>query len=196
MMLILVLLLNLFISWFNARVCGLYWAESKQLGGFVRVLMWCGAIQSAIGFSSLLIIAEVGIAHATGHLSDAATQAAFSLWYLAVIIPAIGTGLLITVYSWIVAWRTKSWLDTGIASWNTFATIKNLYDATSAVPSAFGKVGDFFKSDGEDSGKAMLVILIVVVALAGGVLITGLLISHYDKVGRREIAEGKRSIPA
>lgn len=47
------LALNFFISWFNCYSVGGMWAESKAVGGFARVLAWCGAIQSAIGFSSV-----------------------------------------------------------------------------------------------------------------------------------------------
>ena len=45
LMLFLVLGLNLVISFLNARNVGRIWAESKAVGGWVRLLAWCGAIQ-------------------------------------------------------------------------------------------------------------------------------------------------------
>lgn len=50
------LIINLGISFWNAKVCGQSWVEAKAVGGFIRVLIWCGAIQAAIGFSMVLIV--------------------------------------------------------------------------------------------------------------------------------------------
>lgn len=181
------LVVNTFISWYNAKVCGEHWSESKALGGFARVLMWCGAIQSAIGFSMILLLAEMGIAIATGSLPQKAVEAAASLWYLAVIIPALGTGLIITVHSWIIAIRERSWQNMGAAAWNTFATGHNVYSAANGgVSDALSKVGDLFDGDDKDGVIAKLVILLVAIALAGGGLLTALLIRKYD---RRALAE-------
>lgn len=51
LLLMLVLGVNLVISFLNARNVGRVWAETKAVGGWIRVLAWCGAIQSAIGFT-------------------------------------------------------------------------------------------------------------------------------------------------
>lgn len=180
------ILLNLVISWWNAKVCGTYWSESKKLGGFVRVMMWCGVIQSAIGFSMALVVIEVLGASHLGYLSPKAAEAAFSLWYLAVIIPCIGTGLIITVHSWVVAWRTRSWGDAGVAAWNTFASGSNIYNAANGgVSTALDKVGDLFK--GNDNKQAQLVIALVLLSLVGGVLITMWLVGVYDKRARLDL---------
>lgn len=179
----LVLALNFGISWLNCWSVGGIWRDSKALGGWIRLVAWCAAIQSAIGFSSVIGFAAGYVLHATGHLSPAAANAAMSLWYLTVIIPAIGTGLVITIQSWIVAFRTKRILDMGVAAYNTYATFRNIADAASGIGDAFSVVGDLFKSDSDDNGGAvvMLVIALVAFALAGGVVLTAVLIRKYSR---------------
>jgi hypothetical protein len=48
---LLVLILNFGISWWNARVTGLDWVESKHLGGWIRFMTWMGWLMSALGFT-------------------------------------------------------------------------------------------------------------------------------------------------
>lgn len=172
-------LLNLVIGWLNCRSVGSIWQESKALGGFIRVLAWCGAVQSVVAFSSVLILILAGGAHLAGLLPLKYANAAVSLWYLLVIIPALGTGLVITIHSWIVAWRERSILSYGEAAWNTFAMGSNIYNALSDVPDAFGAVSSLF-SDSDDEGALIgLVLLVVAIALGGGVLLTFSLIRRY-----------------
>jgi hypothetical protein len=47
----LLLILNFAISWFNAWSVGRVWIESKMIGGFFQMTVWCGAIMSAYGFT-------------------------------------------------------------------------------------------------------------------------------------------------
>lgn len=176
-------LLNLGISWWNCKVTGSIWRESKQFGGFMRVMAWCGAVQAAVGFSSVLILIGVFTSYATGFLPKEYAESAVSLWYLLIIVPAIGTGLIITVHSVITAWRERNMASMGAAAWNLFATGSNLYNAASDVPDAFGKVSNLFGGDKDDQ-KVAFVLLLVTVAIAGGALITWLLISHYAKQAR------------
>lgn len=175
-----IILLNLFISWWNCRTVGAMWAETKLVGGFMRVLAWCGAVQSVVGFSSVILLVLVFGGYATGHLPKQYADAAVSLWYLLIIVPDIGTGLIITVHSLITAWRERSITNMGVAAWNTFSSGMNIYNAASSVPDAWGKVGDLFSGDKDDQ-KVALVLLIVAVALLGGVMLTFALIRHYAK---------------
>lgn len=183
-----ILAINVIISWYNAKVCGSHWSEAKALGGFARVLMWCGAIQSVIGFSMAILFVEVFAGVAFGQLPAKAADAAISLWYLAVIVPCIGTGLIITVHSWVIAWRERSWQNIGGAAWNTFATGHNIYSAANGgVSSAIEKVGDLFSGDSKEGAAAKLVIAIVVLALLGGALLTAVLIGKYDRQARLKL---------
>lgn len=171
--------LNCGISWWNCKVVGGIWVEARKMGGFMRVLAWCGAVQAAVGFSSALIILLAFGALAFGYLPPEYANGAISLWYLLIIVPAIGTGLIITVHSLITAWRERNIANMGVAAWNTFASGLNLYNASSGIPDAWEAVSDLFSSKDKDDSKAALLILIVVAAIAGGVLITMGLIKHY-----------------
>lgn len=182
-MIILLLALNFGIAWFNCWSVGGIWIESKALGGFPRVLAWCGAIQSVIGFSCLFVYALAFGLHAFGKLSDHAYNAALSLWYLLVIIPCIGSGLIITIQSWIVAFRDRSISNLGVAGYNTFAQAYNMYQAIDGIGDAFGIVGSLFDSDSkdeDDSGAGALVVVVVLLALFGGVVLTWALIRLYS----------------
>src|SRR3546814_3942671 len=52
--------LNGAISWWNAYACGRNWIEARMLGGWPWVMVCCGAIQSAIGFSMVYGTVELG----------------------------------------------------------------------------------------------------------------------------------------
>src|SRR5690348_5531771 len=105
-----ILVFNFALSWWNARACGRAWVEAKAVGGLVRFSVWCCAIQSAIGFSSVFIFPLVFAVHAAlpDIFTDANVKAAVSLWYLTIIFPALGTGLAITIESWIATYREPS----------------------------------------------------------------------------------------
>ncbi|GEP00546.1 hypothetical protein [Methylobacterium haplocladii] len=183
--LLLILALNLVVSFFNARACGQMWAEREQSGPFLFLVIWSAAIQSAIGFSSILIFAGAYAAHGMGILPDKAMKATLSLWYLAIIFPTLGTGFLITIHSWIVAYRERNLLDMASAAYNTVAMAHNLYQASSGIGDAFGSVFTFFSSvtDDDEDGAGILVVItvlaIVVFALGGGALLTRAIIRHY-----------------
>lgn len=70
MLIFLVLLINCVISFWNAKVSGKIWAESKGIGGWIRILAWCAAIQSAVGFSYVYITILVYVANAFNILSS------------------------------------------------------------------------------------------------------------------------------
>lgn len=189
-----ILLLNAGISFWNAKVCGQAWVESKAIGGFVRVLIWCGAIQSAIGFSSVLLFPMAFLVHAMvpKYYPDLYFQATISLWYVTIIIPIVGSGLLITIQSWMVAWRERSLMNLGTAAWNTFAQvhntmgmIQNMGPALDMIGKAFGSVLES-KGGGKNDAQAklaiiaiMIMVLLVVVALMGGAFLTAWIIQHY-----------------
>jgi hypothetical protein len=181
----LVLILNFGISWANAYVCGRSWVETKVIGGFPRLLLWCGAIQSAIGFSSVIGFFLGWIAYTMGHIPPETLKQAASLWYVTIIFPALGTGLIITIESWRAAFRERSLTSMGSAAWNTFAELHNAYEAMEGIGDAFKDVGDLFGGlfDGDDDDAkaklAMVAILLVVIALASGCLLTAILIKKY-----------------
>jgi hypothetical protein len=191
---ILITVMNVAISWLNAGVCGRSWEESKACGGFVRLVVWCTAIQSAIGFSSALIPPLLYLAHENlpGYFTDIYFQGAIGLWYMTIVFPMLGAGLAITVESWVAAYRNASLLRLGNAAWNTLAQIHNTASAVQSMGGAFSAVSDAFgsafnlSSDSKDDGAAsvaiiglMIALVVVSLALFGGILITAMIIRYY-----------------
>ena len=185
-----ILVLNFGISWLNARTCGRAWEESKAVGGVIRVLVWCGAIQSAIGFSSVFLLPLVFAAHAIfpEYFTQPYLIGAFNLWYIAIIFPALGSGLLITIESWIIAYRDRRVMNIGVAAYNTLAQIHNTAGAINSLGSAFRSVGTVFASvatsRGDLKGRAailgvLIAITIVAIALGAGIILTAVLIQRY-----------------
>jgi hypothetical protein len=186
----LVLALNGVLSWWNARTCGRAWVESKAVGGWIRFLVWCGAIQSAVGFSSVFLLPIVFTFHALfpDILTGTYVNGAISLWYLTVIIPMLGTGLSISIESWIRAYREQNLAALGVAAYNTFAQVHNLMGSIDTLQSAAKAVLDLFisvaKGKGDAKGKAMTLglmaaVLAVVLALCAGGILTAILIHYY-----------------
>lgn len=178
-MMFLVLAFNFGVSWLNCWAVGGIWAESKALGGFPRVLAWCGAIQAVIGFSSVIGVLLGAVAFHMGYLPAKAASHAAALWYLLVIVPAIGTGLIITVHSWIVAFRERSIASMGTAAYNTFAQAHNMYGAFDGIGEAWRAVHELFTGDEDEPSVTLLVVALVLGALLGGVVLTVLLIRRY-----------------
>src|SRR4051812_10180723 len=96
---ILLLVVNFGISWFNAWACGKAWAEAKSAGGWPRFMTWMGAIMSASGFTWVyLILAAFGLGSA-GILPPEYVQYALELGYIIIIPGILFSGLMITVDS-------------------------------------------------------------------------------------------------
>lgn len=176
---ILIWILNFIISWANAWGCGKTWNESKANGGFPHFMNWMGAIMSACGFTwcYLVIACFLGgnITHEVNGkmvtwLSMAQVQAVANAGYLVIIVPILGSGLAITIHSWGVFWRRRSFGSGAIAGWNTFAQVYNMYNAASAIPGASRGLGKFW-GDSDDKGK-LIVLFLVLFAVLGGIMTT------------------------
>jgi hypothetical protein len=183
-MIVAVWFLNILISWFNAWGCGKTWAETRAAGGMPHFLNWCGAIMSASGFTwcytLLACLLGGGVTHTVDgkvvpYLSEAQIQAVAGMGYLMVIVPIIGSGLAITVHSWGVFYRRRSFGSGAVAGWNTFAQASNMYHAAQDIPKVWDMLGDFFggkSKNSSDSNGSKLVILIAGCALLAGILTT------------------------
>lgn len=179
-----VLLLNLVISFFNARSAGQVWAESKAVGGWIRLLVWCGAIQAAIGFTYVYAFVIGYIAVSFGYLPVQLLNVFASLMYLMIIVPVIGTGIIITIQSWISVARDRSLMNIGTAGWNTFATAYNTYNAIQSFGPALDTVanglGGLFGDDGDSDDSAYRVILLAAIVLLAGVMTTVVIVRRYE----------------
>lgn len=183
-MIILIWFLNFAISWFNAWGCGKTWNESKANGGVPHFMNWMGAIMSASGFTwcYMVVVGWLGSTIPLKHddhgqlvplLSQHMLEAFCNLGYLAIILPIIGSGLAITIHSWGVFWRRRTFGDGAIAGYNTFAQVYNMYEAFQGIPRAGRGVLDFFWGDKDDDRDASaIVVALVLLSIAGGILTT------------------------
>ena len=180
-------ILNLFISFFNARSVGRIWAESKALGGFIRLVVWAGAIQSAVGFTYCYSIVLGALLYITGIFPKEVFTFMMSFVYIAIIVPLIGSAIIITIESWIVFFREKSLVNGGITVWNTFATIHDTYHAINSFGTVLKTVSGGFKTIFESNGDdddikvkiILLAIFVAIIALGAGIFSTVLIIKKY-----------------
>lgn len=196
MLILLVMLLNFGISWWNAHVVGMYWSERDQLPGGIRAVMWSAAVMSVCGFFSVYaIIITVGMAEL--HLFEAIARVVFKVnfepadvqslvqdilnaAYLMLVFPVLGFGIVIWVHSMIRAFADRSFGSIAIATYNTGAMIHNTVSAARHVPSAAGSLGKSFKLKlGKDSGLALAYVVLFALPLAislGGAIATTMVI--------------------
>lgn len=197
-----VLLLNLVISWWNAVQAGRCWIETKSIGGFSRLLTWSAAIQSAVGFTMIIAFGLAWIASLFHWLPPKGVEALLNLEYVLIIVPAIGSGLVILIHSWQMAFRDRSIANLGGAAYNTLAMGHNIYSAATELPSIFDSLGNLGFSgdsdgDSDDNGSGvvgLIVVFLALIALAGGILCTWAIIRH--SMGSVPIQDRKDSVPA
>jgi hypothetical protein len=183
LLVVLVWILNLGISIWNAYAVGKAWVESKHYGGWPRFMAWMGAVMSASGFTWCYLLLLAFLAYKAEWLTEYQIEAMINLGYILLIPGILFSGLMITVDSWARAYRQRTLLNIGTAAYNTFAQIHNTYNAISGFGEAFRGLAAFFggggdsKSDSKsDSGGIVLVVLLVLLALLGGVLTTAAII--------------------
>jgi hypothetical protein len=170
-------LLNFGISAWNAYAVGKAWVEARVAGGWPRVMCWSGAVMSASGFTWCYLILLALAAYWFGYLDGTQMGVALDLGYVVLIPGILLSGLMITLDSWARAFRRGGFLNYGVAAYNTYAQIHNTYSAITSFGAAFGNVRRFFgrsrSRDDRDGGAGLVaVILLVVLALAAGVLTT------------------------
>jgi hypothetical protein len=180
---VLVWVLNLGISIWNAYAVGKAWVETKHYGGWPRFMAWMGAIMSASGFSWCYLLLLALIAYYAEWLTAYQIGAMINLGYILLIPGMLFSGLMITVDSWARAYRQRTLGSIGTAAYNTFAQIHNTYYAIRGFGQAFRGLADFFGGSGgsrgsrdSDNKAIILVILLVLLALLGGVLTTAAII--------------------
>lgn len=176
-MIFLLVIINLAISIFNAWSVGRSWAEAKNAGGWTRFMSWMGGVMSAVGFTwiYLILAAEIFGPGGLGKLNAKYVEGMWSLGYLAIVIPLIGSGIAITIDSWAYFWRRRTWGSGGLAAWNTFADIFNIVQAMETVPGALKEVSGLFSSDGDDDASATMAkwaIGLAIFAVLAGILTT------------------------
>lgn len=196
--LIILMIINLGISFWNAKVTGEVWHDSKAVGGWVRVSAWAGAVMSAVGFTSIYAIVLTVSGYILGYLPKEAVALANSLIYVLVALPVLGAGFIIMINSWIAVSRERSLINCGSAAWNTLAMAYNTYSVVTSFGGAWTNVKDGFakaiSSDGDidldsDFAKAAMFVLL---ALFGGVISTVVVMRRY--MGAIELPAKARAV--
>ncbi len=191
----LLVVVNIAIAWWNCYVVGKSWDVVKHHGSaFERILMWCGAVQSTVGFSipiliglaftSVSFLTAGGMPYMTQEEAQIFMEGIFSLWYLLVIFPILGSGLLIWIHSVREAIKRRDAASIATAAWNTYANVSNFANATGGTGYALGGVGKAFSGGSNRNGKGagiLILIMIAIVALLAGALITAMLIQRYRR---------------
>src|SRR5262245_62318325 len=177
----LVWVLNFAISVWNAYAVGKVWVEARHAGGWHRFMCWMGAVMSACGFTWCYLVFLALTAHYFEWLSDDDVRMALNLGYILLMPFMLFAGYAITLDSWAQAYRHGGFLNYGMAAWNTYASIHNTYSAWRNLGGAFGSLGEFIRSrrsrdDSDGPSPVILVILLVALALVGGILTTMVII--------------------
>src|SRR6516164_6744910 len=133
---VLVWVLNLGISIWNAYAVGRAWVETKHAGGWPRFMAWMGAIMSACGFTWCYLLLLALIAYWIEWLTLYQVEALIQLGYILIIPGILFSGLLITIDSWAQAYRRRTLGAFGTAAYNTYAQIHNTYAAISGLGQA------------------------------------------------------------
>jgi hypothetical protein len=180
---VLVWLLNLGISIWNAYAVGLAWVETKHAGGWPRFMAWMGAVMSASGFSWCYLIILAYAAQGLGWLTTDDVALLLQIGYVLLIPGILVSGMMIMLDSWARAYRSRRIADIGVAAWNTYAQIHNSYHAIRDLDRAFGSVVDSLRdksgSDRKGGGAALvLVFVLVILALVSGVITTAVIINR------------------
>ena len=178
-MVLLVFVVNPLISFYNAKSIGGIWNYSQNFTIWDKVLCVSGLLQSIIGFSMPIIGILLGTCYYFHLLSNALLTLSLDLFWVTIIIPFVGTSIVITIQSIKNAIETRSIIDGGIAIWNISATIENIVDLFSNFGSCISGITSLVDGDSsDDSGAALgLVGLLIGIGIVLTALFSGLILT-------------------
>ena len=172
--------LNFFIAWRNAKTVGAYWSEAKAEGGSFRVYTVAGYVMSIAGFTMvygymLLMLAPVILPLFDAFKDvpmDDVKELASDLLYLLVAMAAVPSGFLIWYRSVVNFWNNKT-LSNGLnAGWNTYAQIRNTINLARHAPGAIARIAEsLFGGKGKkkkDGAAVAAVLMLIIFAVLGG----------------------------
>jgi chromate transport protein ChrA len=187
------MVINFFISWHNARQVGNVWTESKQIGGSMRTLAVSGYIMAIAGFTMVygcvLILLTAGFYPFLTFLHEAMeltelVQFASDLLYVQLCFMIIPTGIIIGINSVINAWQHRTLSNIATAGWNTFANVHNVVRASRELPGAFSRIfAVCFGGKGKKGKGAAILFIAFVLALAllGGWITASTIMKKADR---------------
>ncbi len=190
-----IVLLNVGISWWNCYAVGTAWKDVHTTGsGWMKAVLWSGAIQSVVGFSMAILVVLLfgggGLMAAVGWV-DAETyhymvEFGTSLWYLAIIVPALGSGYIVTAHSLMMAFKYRDFGSMATAGWNVYASINNTVHAIRGIGGAVNTVAEFAigmldsgSSSNSKKGGGLIVVVMVIMSIVGGAMLAYSLIKKY-----------------
>lgn len=189
-LILLCLAINVAISFWNARVAGKSWVESKIRGGFPRFMAWMVAGQSALGFALCYVIVFCYALYGLGWIAGDLAWMVMLLGYLVLMPGLLISGLAITLESWAIAYRNRGIANFGLAAYNTYAQLSGMYCAARSAGAALDAVSSFFAGVGESNAgtsgdpnkrknDAFAALLIVLLATLAGIATTAIIIRRY-----------------
>jgi hypothetical protein len=179
MAIVILWIVNLGISVWNAVAAGRAWPETQHAGGFQRILAWAVAIMSAAGFTwcYLTVLSLLGVS--LGLVSNSSANAMLAFGYVIVAPAVVAAGAVILLDSWGAAYRRRTLGNVAAAGYNTFAEVYNGYHAVRGLGPAFQQVlGTFRGRDRDDVGLSGILLGLVLVVFFAGILTTWLIIEH------------------
>jgi hypothetical protein len=170
------------------------WSEAKAIGGQMRVVAVAGYVMAITGFtmvygSILLLLSPIWVPLLPG-MKNFDTQIILSfasdLLYLLVITAILPSGIILWFNSVVTFWKNKNLGNGIVATYNTYAQIKNIANASRNIPSAFGRITKALIPEKGSSRKSkgsviMLAILIVVLAVLGGWMTASAIMKKADR---------------
>lgn len=184
------LALNIAIATWNCYVVGVSRQVVRAQGGaFLRFVLWSAKFQAGIGFSMPLLILFAFLATAwlttgeepklTPEEAKQFMKAIFDLWYVAIIIPLLGTGLAITIHSVKSALERRDFASVGSAVYNVGAQLHNTWGAIQHTGEAASEVGEFVSETLSKSRDGRVFILFLLLAAVAFSLIGGFMIATW-----------------
>lgn len=152
----LLMIWNLFVCASNAYYAGRTWNEGA--GMWMKCVLWAALIMSVCGFAEVLAISISGIGLLAHFITQAQFKIILELVYGTIIVPVLGTGLIITIESWRQFVRDKDWMSGASATYNTLAMASNIYSLSKSGGSIFKDIGKFLSSDDEDNWIIYLIV--------------------------------------
>ncbi len=190
-MIIIMLILNFAISWFNAWSVGRYWSESKQMGRMVRFNVWIGYIMSIVGFTWVYLCL---LSYVVSYIGPSIFSEDFdyqalvtfmtNLGYIIIAPVVIVTGFAATIQSWVNFWKNKNLANGAVMVWNTYAQLRNTMNFARNAPSALAKILKIAFGGKGKKGSAQIIILgivLVIIAFAGGYFTASAILKKSDR---------------
>lgn len=170
------------IAYWNARAAGLAWDDSKIVGGFGRAIIWTGAIQSALGFSAIILGIIAFLLERRHDLTPSMIHWINIVFCVVTIIPCIGAGICLALQRSIEFKKDRDTFSGMRALGTSIAAGEDMANAANSLFSA-PKVSEGNSQDSQssdDKGKGLLLaVLIVGFAILTGVTITYLIVTAY-----------------